>query len=140
MEEYVGAVKGMCCELLELMAEGLEIEPRNALSRLVSDEGSDCIFRVNHYPPSSSSSCDHIHDDQCQEEEEEEDKEKVIGFGEHTDPQMISALRSNNTSGLQICARDGTWISVPPDHSSFFINVGDILQVFTNTNDMNMIT
>ncbi|KAJ6728224.1 2-OXOGLUTARATE (2OG) AND FE(II)-DEPENDENT OXYGENASE SUPERFAMILY PROTEIN-RELATED [Salix koriyanagi] len=56
----------------------------------------------------------------------------MIGFGEHTDPQIISVLRSNNTSGLQISLNDGSWLSVPPDLSSFFINVGDSLQVMTN--------
>ncbi|KAI3741562.1 hypothetical protein L1987_59236 [Smallanthus sonchifolius] len=33
---------------------------------------------------------------------------------------------------LQICLLDGTWVPVPPDHTSFFINVDDLLQVMTN--------
>ncbi|XP_019267454.1 PREDICTED: gibberellin 2-beta-dioxygenase 1-like [Nicotiana attenuata] len=37
-----------------------------------------------------------------------------------------------NTTSLQICLRDGTWVSVQPDHYSFFIIVGDSLQVMTN--------
>ncbi|XP_028764836.1 gibberellin 2-beta-dioxygenase [Neltuma alba] len=118
LEKYVSAVRELSYEVLELMADGLGIEERNAFSRLLRDEKSDCLFRLNHYPP-------------CSELEALSGK-KLIGFGEHTDPQLISVLRSNNTSGLQICLRDGTWVSVPSDHTSFFINVGDILEVMTN--------
>ncbi|KAE9457980.1 hypothetical protein C3L33_10099, partial [Rhododendron williamsianum] len=96
VDDYVSAVKRMACEVLELLADG-----------------------VNHYPP-------------CPELQGDTNGSNLIGFGEHTDPQIISVLRSNNTSGLQISLRDGSWISVPPDQNSFFINVGDSLQVMTN--------
>lgn len=105
----------MAFEIVELMAEGLGIEDRKVMSKLLRDEKSDSCFRMNHYPP-------------CPELQALSGR-NLIGFGEHTDPQIISVLRSNNTSGLQICLRDGTWVSVPSDHSSFFINVGDSLQV-----------
>lgn len=116
MNDYISAVRNMACEILELMAEGLKIQQRNAFSKLLMDEESDSVFRVNHYPP-------------CPELQEALEGTKMIGFGEHTDPQIISVLRSNNTSGLQISLADGNWISVPPDQNSFFINVGDSLQV-----------
>lgn len=122
VEEYIGAVKKMCCEVLELMADGLEIEPRNVFSRMIRDERSDSCFRMNRYP-------------ECPELKVEAlSGRNLTGFGEHTDPQIISVLRSNNTSGLQICLPDGdgdgtTWASIQPDHTSFFINVGDLLQV-----------
>ncbi|XP_061360500.1 gibberellin 2-beta-dioxygenase-like [Gastrolobium bilobum] len=118
VEDYIGAVKNMCCEVLELIADGLGMVERNVLSRMVRDERSDSCFRLNHYPA-------------CKQHQELSG-ENLIGFGEHTDPQIISVLRSNNTSGLQICLRDGTWVSIPPDQTSFFINVGDSLQVMTN--------
>lgn len=108
----------MACEILELMAEGLKIQQRNVFSKLLMDEESDSVFRVNHYPPYP--------------EVQALEGRNMIGFGEHTDPQIISVLRSNNTSGLQISLADGNWISVPPDENSFFINVGDSLQVMTN--------
>ncbi|PON46256.1 Gibberellin-2 oxidase [Parasponia andersonii] len=114
LNDYILAVRKMTCEILELMAEGLKIQPKNVLSKLLMDEQSDSVFRLNHYPP-----CPEL------------GSENLIGFGEHTDPQIISVLRSNNTSGLQISLRDGSWISVPPDQDSFFINVGDSLQVTT---------
>ncbi|XP_022720938.1 gibberellin 2-beta-dioxygenase-like isoform X2 [Durio zibethinus] len=118
VNDYITAVKRMAFEVLELLADGLKIEPRNVLSRLLRDEKSDSCFRLNHYPP-------------CPELQALSGR-TLIGFGEHTDPQIISVLRSNNTSGLQICLRDETWVSVPPDQTSFFINVGDALQVMTN--------
>nr|AFJ05044.1 gibberellin 2-oxidase [Vitis vinifera] len=118
LNDYVSAVKKMACELLELMADGLRIKPRNVFSKLLMDEQSDSVFRLNHYPP-------------CSELQASNGK-NMIGFGEHTDPQIISVLRSNNTSGLQISLGNGSWVSVPPDANSFFINVGDSLQVMTN--------
>ncbi|XP_022715545.1 gibberellin 2-beta-dioxygenase-like [Durio zibethinus] len=118
VNDYILAVKRMAFEVLELMADGLKIKPRNVLSSMLRDEKSDSCFRLNHYPP-------------CQELQALSGR-NLIGFGEHTDPQIISVLRSNNTSGLQISLRDGTWVSVPPDQTSFFINVGDALQVMTN--------
>lgn len=105
----------MSCEVLEMMAEGLGSDERNALSKLLRDEKSDSCFRLNYYPP-------------CPELQTLSGR-NLIGFGEHTDPQIISVLRSNNTSSLQISLKDGTWVSVPPDQTSFFINVGDCLQV-----------
>lgn len=118
LKEYLAAVRKLASKVLELMAEGLDIEPRDVISRLVMDENSDGIFRLNHYPP-----CPVLRGYNY----------GLTGFGEHTDPQVISVLRSNNSTGLQISLKDGSWVSVPPDEESFFINVGDSLQVTTQT-------
>ncbi|XVF18336.1 hypothetical protein REPUB_Repub11eG0012800 [Reevesia pubescens] len=121
LNNYMSAVKKMACEILEMIADGLKIQPKNVLSKMLMDEQSDSVFRLNHYPP-----CPDV------QSLNGNNNSNKIGFGEHTDPQIISVLRSNNTSGLQISLRDGSWLSVPPDQYSFFINVGDSLQVMTN--------
>ncbi|KAM0915657.1 hypothetical protein ACQ4PT_010688 [Festuca glaucescens] len=114
LEEYTVAVREVGGRVLELMAEGLGLEDRGALRRMVVDAaGSDEMVRVNHYPACPLAS-------------------GVTGFGEHTDPQIISLLRSNRTGGLQIMLRDGRWVPVAPDPDSLFVNVGDSLQVLTN--------
>jgi gibberellin 2beta-dioxygenase len=101
--------------VLEAVAEGLGIAPLDALSAMVTEQGSDQVFRVNHYPP-----CPELQGLGC----------SATGFGEHTDPQLVSVLRSNGTSGLQIALRDGgQWVSVPSDRDALFVNVGDSLQV-----------
>ncbi|CAI9088942.1 OLC1v1023403C1 [Oldenlandia corymbosa var. corymbosa] len=115
VHDYVASVKKMACDILEKLAEGLNIQPKNVFSKLLMHEQSDSVFRVNHYPPYPD-----LHG------------RNLIGFGEHTDPQIISVLRSNNTSGLQIALKDGSWLPVPPDQNSFFVNVGDSMQVLTN--------
>ncbi|XP_047306758.1 gibberellin 2-beta-dioxygenase 1-like [Impatiens glandulifera] len=113
--DYISSVKNMACLILELLADGLKIQEKNVFSKLLMDEQSDSAFRLNHYPP-------------CQDV----NGRSLIGFGEHTDPQIISVLRSNNTSGLQISLKEGHWISIPPDQNSFFVNIGDSFQVMTN--------
>ncbi|WOL14549.1 gibberellin 2-beta-dioxygenase 1-like [Canna indica] len=117
LSDYLRALKKLAVQVLELMAEGLKIEARDAFSKLVMDEQSDGIFRLNHYPKFPL-----LERLNC----------SLTGFGEHTDPQIISILRSNNSTGLQIALKDGSWVSVPSDQASFYINVGDSLQVLTN--------
>nr|BAG48322.1 gibberellin 2-oxidase1 [Chrysanthemum x morifolium] len=120
LNDYLTSVKKMGCGILELMAEGLELESKNVFSKLLMDDKSDSVFRLNYYPPYPDV------------QEDEINVRNLIGFGEHTDPQIISVLRSNNTSGLEIALKDGSWVSVPADSEAFFINVGDSLQVMTN--------
>ncbi|KAK1378436.1 Gibberellin 2-beta-dioxygenase 1 [Heracleum sosnowskyi] len=111
VDKYLSAIKKMACGILELIADELSLQPKNVWSRLLSDEKSDSFFRINHYPASDRNE---------------------LGFGEHTDPQIISVIRSNNASGLEIALKDGTWVQVPADPNSFFITVDDCLQVMTN--------
>lgn len=124
VDDYVTEVRKLAIKVLKLTEQGLGLTATEEsqkgdgpMSSLLRNEKSDSCFRVNHYPP-----CPHPWEVAvgCR---------NLVGFGEHTDPQIISVLRSNNTSGLEICLRDGSWVAVPPDHSSFFINVGDTLQV-----------
>ncbi|PIN18103.1 Iron/ascorbate family oxidoreductase [Handroanthus impetiginosus] len=115
---YVEAVRELACEILDLMWEGLGGPEASALSGLIRDAESDSLLRLNHYP--SADVIDHP-------------SPPKIGFGEHTDPQILTLLRSNGVHGLQISLEDGVWVPVNPyPESAFFVNVGDVLQVMTN--------
>lgn len=118
---YIEAVKQLAREILDLTAEGLHVPP-HSFSRLISSVDSDSVLRVNHYPPS----------DQFFGEANLSDQSVSltrVGFGEHTDPQILTVLRSNGVGGLQVSNSDGMWVSVSPDPSAFCVNVGDLLQV-----------
>jgi len=109
---YISSTRKLACDILELLAEGLGL-PEKTFSSFITDVGSDSVFRLNHYPP-------------CP------DPSNVVGFGEHTDPQILTVLHSNDVGGLQILSRDEKWVTVSPDPSSFSINIGDCMQVLTN--------
>lgn len=120
MNDYVERVRDLACEILELLREGLRIQEEGRLAGLIRDAHSDSLLRLNHYP--------------CWEEG---NKDRVgmsppshqVGFGEHSDPQLLTLLTSNAVGGLQISPHPGVWVPVPPDPTAFYVNVGDALQV-----------
>ncbi|CAN1859169.1 Gibberellin 2-beta-dioxygenase 2 [Linum perenne] len=113
--DYIDEVRELGCEILDMAAEGLRLSDKYVFSRLIRDVHSDSVIRINHYP-------------WCKKSEVKE----RIGFGEHSDPQIITLLRSNDVPGLQICTRDGLWLSVQPDPDAFYVLVGDAFQALTN--------
>lgn len=119
MNDYIEGVRELCCEILELIGEGLWLQDKMVFSRMIRDVQSDSVIRVNHYPA--------VKDvkgwEPC----------GPIGFGEHSDPQILTILRSNDVPGLQIRLRDGLWVPVPPDPSDFCVFVGDALEVTKKT-------
>ncbi|MED6217023.1 hypothetical protein PIB30_013751 [Stylosanthes scabra] len=115
---YRDAVEELACEILELMAEGLGVPNTSIFTTFIKDPDSDSLLRFNHYPPPPSPL--------------PTSPSSLLGFGEHSDPQIITLLRSNDVSGLQISLQHGVWIPVIPDPSAFSVNVGDLLQVMTN--------
>lgn len=120
MRSYVEAVRALACEILEVMAEGMGVPHTSVFSALVRDVDADSLLRLNHYPPVphwDTSPSDPRH------------QNPRIGFGEHTDPQILTLLRSNDVRGLQISLHDGVWVPVDPHPQAFFVNVGDVLQV-----------
>jgi isopenicillin N synthase-like dioxygenase len=54
------------------------------------------------------------------------------GFSPHTDYGSFSILLQDRTGGLQAHNADGDWIEVPPIPGTFTINVGDLLERWTN--------
>ncbi|XP_070013982.1 gibberellin 2-beta-dioxygenase 2-like [Nicotiana sylvestris] len=127
---YVEAVRESACEILELMAEGLRVPDTSVLSNFLRDYDCDALLRLNHYPPLPPLQLLNTSPNQ---------PPSSIGFGEHTDPHILTILRSNDVAGLQISPQDGLWVPVSPHPSTAFcVNVGDALQALTNGRFLSM--
>lgn len=55
-----------------------------------------------------------------------------INCGEHTDYGILTILMQDDIGGLEIYDDNGQWIPVPPIPGTFVINLGDMLEVWTN--------
>ena len=73
------------------------------------------LQRILHYPPQSG----HIKQDQ-------------LGCGAHTDYGFITILAQDDIGGLQVQNRNGEWITAPPIEGTFIVNIGDLIQRWTN--------
>lgn len=131
VNDYIKEVRELACDILDLIGEGLWLSDQYVFSRLIRDTNSDSLLRINHYPAlkNNDKDCKDNHHHPPSKFDHQRPNFSRIGFGEHSDPQILTILRSNEVEGLQICLHDGLWISVPPDPMEFYVIVGDAMQV-----------
>ncbi|XP_078177701.1 protein LATERAL BRANCHING OXIDOREDUCTASE 1-like [Carex rostrata] len=110
-EEYGKSVEKLAYRLLELIALSLNL-PEKRLN--VFFEEQTTFIRLNHYPP-----CPY--------------PDLALGVGRHKDAGGLTVLYQDSTGGLDVKRKsDGNWVRVKPIPNSFIINVGDIIQVWSN--------
>ena len=101
--------------LLELIAEGLGLEPQWFRQRITADP--TVLFRIFRYPVGTG-------------EVDADPDADAWGVGEHTDYGLVTILAHDGTPGLQVRSRAG-WLDVPARPDTFVINLGDMLDRMT---------
>lgn len=72
------------------------------------------VMRLLHYPPARS-----------------EVEEGAIRAAAHEDINTITLLLGAEEAGLQLLAKDGSWVPVSPPPGALAVNIGDMLQRYT---------
>lgn len=73
-------------------------------------------LRLAHYPPQTP-----VHD-----------PEKIQGIGAHSDYDAFTIVSGDDVPALEVQNTAGDWIPAPPIPGAFVVNVGDLLQRWTN--------
>ncbi|KAI6705620.1 hypothetical protein NL676_008582 [Syzygium grande] len=111
LDEYSSTLRDLAMKVLLLMAKALKMDTKEMTELF---DGGMQAFRMNYYPP-------------CPR------PELVIGLTPHSDAVGLTVLlQVNEMEGLQI-RKEGKWIPVKPLPNAFVINVGDILEIVTNS-------
>lgn len=109
---YEAAMRALGMRMLPLFARAVGEAP-DYFTRL-ANPASVCI-RLLHYPPVSDAEI-----------------EAHFRIFPHTDYGFLTFLAQDDSGGLQIRGVDGAWIDAAPMPGTFVVNVGDLLQRWTN--------
>lgn len=112
LEQYYAEVFELGQRLLGAIAVGLDL-PRDFFRDLYRHPLVRA--RLIHYPPQF-----------------EDTSGGQFGAAEHTDYGTITVLWQDDVGGLQVRNRDGQWIDAPPIDGTFVINIGDMLELWSN--------
>ena len=114
LEQYYAEANTLASELLAWVEKHSPTDVATHYTQSLSSmvEGSDqTLLRVLHYPPLKG-----------------DEELGAIRAGAHEDINLLTILPSANEPGLQVKAKDGTWMDVPCDFGTLIVNIGDMLQ------------
>jgi isopenicillin N synthase-like dioxygenase len=109
---YDAALAAFCHRLLRPLALALGLAP-DWLEPFFRRPTT--FLRLLHYPP-----------------QEPDAPDDAFGSAPHTDYGFITVLAQDNSGGLQVRRRDGTWLPATPIPGTFVVNVADMLSRWTN--------
>jgi isopenicillin N synthase-like dioxygenase len=115
IENYVAAADRVTSLLLKAVGEGLGAS--EAVSNVFAPSHSS-FLRLNHYT---------VEDPMAGEQSDQ----VGLGVHHHSDAGALTLLWQSDTAGLQVY-RKGYWYGIPPIQDAFVINIGDMVQVWSN--------
>lgn len=113
VESWLQACESLSQSLLGGICTALGASPESLNPFFLKDHSS--FLRFNYYPSAAAQA--HGPDD--------------LGIHPHTDAGALTVLVQDTVTGLQV-RKDSTWHTVEPLPDSFIINIGDMLQVWSN--------
>lgn len=113
--QYYDSVHELSMKLFRLMALSLDLD-EDYFDEFGSDPDGLCLCRSHHYPPTPPDTAG-----------------RTRGVGAHTDFGAMTLLLQDVVGGLEVLhKRTGTWHAVAPVEGAYVVNIGDLMQRWTN--------
>jgi isopenicillin N synthase-like dioxygenase len=112
LQAWSAAVETLARRMMGVFAEALGLPPGHFEPCM---RRPTCTTRLLHYPPQPEAA-----------------RPGQIGCGAHTDWGALTLLAQDDAGGLQVQLADGSWLDVEPLEGAFVVNVGDMMQRWTN--------
>jgi isopenicillin N synthase-like dioxygenase len=119
------ACEGLSLRLLTAMATALNVDPEILLTSFSPHHTS--FARLNYYPLCGNPMCD----DPMRDDPQTDSNAGHLGIHPHTDSGALTVLLQDDVAALQVC-RQGQWHTIEPAVDGLIINIGDMLQVWSN--------
>jgi isopenicillin N synthase-like dioxygenase len=110
--DYFGEMTRLSHRLLAAFAVALDLAPDHFLPFFRKPQTQLSLL---HYPPQAPAAA-----------------ADAYGIRPHADATAFTILCQDAIGGLQVAARDGGWIAVPPIAGTYVINIGDMMARWTN--------
>ena len=120
LKEYVDACTDLAHRILEVFSTGLDLD--GSYLRTFFDRDHTSFLRLNHYP--------------VEDVLEPTQQKRTVPLGDqalhhHTDAGVLTILLQDAVGGLQV-NESKRWIDIEPIDGSLIINVGDLMQIWSN--------
>jgi isopenicillin N synthase-like dioxygenase len=112
VEAYYRSMAGLAATLMEAFAVALDL-PDDAFAHQIDRHAS--ALRLAHYPDLGT-----------------RNPSKALRAGPHTDYGTLTVLWTDGVPGLQVEMHDGEWVDVEPAGGGLIVNLGDLMQRWTN--------
>ncbi len=109
---FCGACESLAAEVLRAFALGLDLTEDFFVERHAK---RNYTLRLLHYPPITQPL-----------------KPNQIRTGDHTDWGSVTLLFQDQVGGLEVLTRQGEWIPATPIPDTVLVNIGDLIQQWTN--------
>jgi isopenicillin N synthase-like dioxygenase len=112
METYLVALGALSVDMMRILALSLEL-PRDYFDAMMREPMP--VLRLIHYPPHPVDA-----------------RTNQLGAGAHTDWGALTFLLQDDSGGLEVQNVAGDWIAAPPVPGTFVVNLGDMVERWTN--------
>ncbi|MBA0860456.1 hypothetical protein Goshw_017836 [Gossypium schwendimanii] len=114
LQEYGNHMMKLSKKIIEIILKSLGTGYEK---RFLDSEFGNChgyMRIVNYTPPSNA------------------EENQVEGLGMHTDMSCITIVFQDELGGLQMRSKDGKWLNIHPCKNSLVVNIGDLMQAWSN--------